>query len=94
MLGESLRSGSLGEDLRAKVAQSILPAAQISSDFRLTLPSAVQNSALIQTARFQDEGVGTLTVVVNGQIEITNEQADQLASQLNQSLAAQGATLR
>jgi hypothetical protein len=90
MLGESLRSGSLGEDLREKVAQSVLSAARAGSDFKITLPPALQNSALIQSAKFQDLGVGGLSVVLDGQIEISNEQADQLASQLNQALSARG----
>jgi hypothetical protein len=34
--------------------------------------------------------VGGLSVVLDGQIEISNEQADQLASQLNQALSARG----
>ena len=90
MMGEALRSGSLGEDLRNTIAQSVLTAAQTGADFKITLPPAVQNSASIQSARFQDTGVGGLSVVLEGQIEISNEQADLLASQLNQALSAQG----
>jgi hypothetical protein len=90
MMGEALRSGSLGENLRDTIAQSVLTAAQTSSDFKVTLPPAVQNSAVIQNARFQDTGVGGVSVVLDGQIEISNEQADLLASQLNQALSAQG----
>ncbi len=92
MLAEALRSGSLGEDLRDKVAQVLLTAAQAGSDFKIALPPAVQNSAVIESARFQDTGVGGLSVVVDGQVEISNAQADQLAVQLNQALAAQGAS--
>lgn len=94
MMGEALRSGSLGENLRSTAAQSVLTAAQTGSDFKTTLPPAVQNSAVLQSARFQDTGVGTLTIVLDGQLEISNEQADALASQLNQALSAQGAPLR
>jgi hypothetical protein len=90
MMGEALRSGSLGENLRDTIAQSVLTAAQTSSDFKVTLPPAVQNSAVIQSARFQDTGVGGVSVVLDGQIEISNQQADLLASQLNQALSAQG----
>jgi hypothetical protein len=90
MMGEALRSGSLGEDLRDAVAQSVLTAAGISEDFKITLPPAVRNSAAIQSARFQDTGVGNLILLLDGQLEISNEQADALASQLNQALSAQG----
>lgn len=89
MLGDQLRSGSLGEDLQDKVVQSVLSAAEASTDFKVSLPPAVQNSATIQTARFREVGVGGLGVVLSGQVEISNEQADQLASQLNQTLSAQ-----
>ncbi len=91
MLAESLRSGSLGEDLRDQVAQSVLSAARAGSDFKSTLPPAVQNSAVIQSAKFQNVGAGGLSVVLEGQIEISSEQAEQLATQLNQALSAQGA---
>jgi hypothetical protein len=51
----------------------------------------VQNSATLQSAKFRDLGVGGLSVVLEGQVEISNEQANQLASQLNQTLSAQQA---
>ena len=90
MLAEALRSGSLGEELRDQVAQSVQSAARAASDFKVTLPPAVQNSAVIQSAKFQDVGAGDLTMVLDGHIEISSEQAEQLASQLNQALSAHG----
>ena len=89
MLEESLRSGSLGEDMLDKVEQSVQSAARAASDLKVALPPAVHNSAVIQSAKFRDVGVGGLSVVLDGQIEISNEQAVQLANQLNQSLSAQ-----
>jgi len=89
MLGEELRSGSLGEDLRNQVVQSVLSAARAGSDFKSSLPPAVQSSAVIQSAKFQDVGVGGLSIVLEGQIKLSNEQADQLASQINQTLQTQ-----
>jgi hypothetical protein len=91
MLGEELRSGALGEDLQDKAVQSVLSAARAATDFKTALPLAVQNSATIQSAKFREVGVGGLGVVLNGQVEISNEQADQLAKQLNQTLSAQQA---
>ena len=88
------RSGSLGEDLRDTVAKCVLAAAQSASDFKVILPPAVQNSPVLQVARFQDAGVGVLTVVLGGQLQISSEQADLLASQLNQALSAQGTPTR
>ncbi len=89
MMGDSLRSGSLGDDLRDKVAGVLLSAARTASDFKISLPPAVRNSATIHTVKFQDYGVGGIAVVLGGQMQISNEQADLLASQLNQALAAQ-----
>jgi hypothetical protein len=54
----------------------------------------VQNYATIQSAKFQDAGVGSLSVVVGGQVQVSNEQANQLASQLNRALSAQGSAGR
>jgi hypothetical protein len=89
MMGDSLRTGVLGDDLRDKVSESLLAALQAGADFKTTLPPAVQNSATLQSVKFQDAGVGNLTVVLEGQIQISDEQANLLASQLNQALSAQ-----
>ncbi len=91
MFGDALRSGSLGDDLRDQVADSVLSAAQAASDFKTALPPALQNSATLQTAKFQDQGVGGLIVVLEGRIELSNDQTAQLAAQLNQALSAQTA---
>ena len=90
MLGDALRSGSLGEDVSEKASKLVLAAAQAGTNFKIALPPAVQNSAAIQSARFQENGVGELSMAMEGHIEITNEQADALATQLNQALSAQG----
>jgi hypothetical protein len=84
----------LGDDLKNQVAQSVLSAARAGSDFKITLPLAIQNSTTIQSAKFQGVGAGGLSVVLDGQIELSNEQTDQLASQLNQALSAQGTATR
>jgi len=92
MMSEALRSGDLGEDLRDKAAQLLLVAGRAGTDFKIALPLAVQNSATIQTAKFQDANVGGLSLLLEGQVEISNEQATELANQLNQALSAQSAT--
>lgn len=88
MMGEELRSGDLGSDLREKVAQSILSALQIGSDFKATMPPAAQSGIVLQSARFEDSGAGGLKVLFEGQVHLSNAQVDQLASQLNQALSA------
>jgi hypothetical protein len=91
MLGEALRSGDLGDSLRDKVTRSVLSVVKAAADLKATLPPAVQGSAILQTMRFQDSGVGRMNSVLTGQVQISNEQANLLASQLNQTLSAQGA---
>ena len=91
MLGELLRSGQLGEDLKNAAAQALRSAAHAGTDFSTVLPSAVRNSASLQTAKFREVGAGGVAVVLEGQVEISNEQADQLARQLNQTLSAERA---
>jgi hypothetical protein len=89
MLREALRSGSLGEDLRDKVANLVLSAARAVGDFKAVLPPAVQDFAVLQSAGFQDTLADNLTLVLGGQIEINGQQADLLASQINQALSAE-----
>jgi hypothetical protein len=94
MMGDSLRSGDLGDDLRDRVSQSILSVMQAGVDFKATLPPAVQNSAVVQSVKFQDPSAGRLTVVLDGQMEVSNDQVNLMASQLNQSLGASGTASR
>jgi hypothetical protein len=94
MMAESLRAGDLGDDLRDRVIQAILPAIRAAADFKTTLPPAVQSSAVVQSVKFQDASAGRLTVVLDGQMEVSNDQVNLMASQLNQNLAAQGTASR
>lgn len=87
MMADALRSGDLGNELRDKVTQSILSALRAGADFKTTLPPVLQSGALIQRARFED-AAGILRGVLEGQIQISSEQADLLASQLNQALSS------
>jgi hypothetical protein len=91
MLSDELHSGALGADLQDKAAQLVLLGARAGTDFKMVLPAAVQDSATLQGVKFRDFGVGGLGVVLEGQVEISNEQANQLARQLNQTLSAQQA---
>ena len=92
MFAESLRSGDLGDDLREKVSHSVLAALDAGMNFSKTLPPALQNAATIQSASFRDAGAGVLDVILEGKTQISKEQANILASQLNQALADKAAT--
>jgi hypothetical protein len=59
-LGEVLRSGSLGDSIRDKIASSIESAIQKSADLKATLPAEIGNAASLQTVQFADGGAGRL----------------------------------
>ncbi len=90
MMGEALRSGDLGSDLREKAVNLLSSALQACADFNKTLPQSVQGGATLQSVRFQEVGAGGLSVVLEGQVQASNEQVNVLAKQLNQTLSAQG----
>jgi len=94
MMGDSLRSGDLGDELRDEVSQSILSAIRTGMDFKTILPPAVQNSAVVQSAKFQDGAAARLTVVLDGQMEVSNDQVNLMATQLNQRLGTTGTASR
>jgi len=92
LLRDSLRSGDLGATLREQVAASILSALQKGADLKATLPPIAQESATLQKALFQDDGADQLSLVLDGQLQFSDEQTQQFAAQLKQRLAAQGTT--
>jgi hypothetical protein len=89
-LRDSLRSGDLGVKLREQIAASLLSALQKATDLRSTLPPAAQESATLQKAQFQDAGADQLNFVLDGQLQFSDEQTQQFATQLKQRLSAQG----
>jgi hypothetical protein len=82
LLGESLRSGSLGSDLRDKIMDAVLSTLQQGSDFKKVLPPAAQGSATLRHAQFQSTGAGSLTAVVDGDIRISDDKATAMANEL------------
>lgn len=89
MMADSLRSGDLGSELREKVAQAFLTAMRTATDLKTELPPALQGSTL-QTAKFEDAGAGDLALMLQGQAQLSEEQAKSLVRQLNQTLSAEG----
>jgi hypothetical protein len=89
-LGELLRSGSIGARLREKITAALLNSMQKGTNFKATLPPVAQDYAKIQSAQFQEGGSGNLTVVLDGEIRISNEQLKLLANQLKERLSSQG----
>jgi hypothetical protein len=87
-LGQLLRSGTLGDMLREKIRKAILNALQKGTDLSATLPPAVQGYVKIKDARFKDAGSGHLLVLLEGEIQVTNEQIQQLSKQVKERVAA------
>jgi hypothetical protein len=83
-LGELLRSGTLGEMLREKIRNAILSAMQKGTDLSATIPPVAQPYAKIQSARFEDAGSGRLVVALDGEIQISKEQVQELSRELKQ----------
>lgn len=90
MMADSLRTGDLGSSLREKVADAFLQATRTTMDLNHALPPALQGSTTLQTAKFEDAGAGDLALMLQGEAQLSEEQAKSLASQLNQKLSAQG----
>lgn len=89
-LGELLRSGTLGDMLREKIRNAILSAMQKGTDLAATLPPAVQGYAKIKDARFKDGGSGHLLVLLDGEVQISNDQIQALAKQVKERVSETG----
>ena len=89
VVGDMLRSGSLGEALRGKIAKAVQTAIQKGIDAKATLPPSAQGATTIESATFQNAGLGNLNIIVNGKIRISDEQVKLLASQLKERASAQ-----
>ena len=81
-LRDMLRSGDLGDTLREQIAASVLFAMQKGTDLKVTLPPAAQQSATLQKAQFQDAGADQLSLLLEGQLQFSDQQTQQFAAQL------------
>ena len=91
LMAESLRSETLGEELRDHLSRSMLQILRGAADLQKLLPPAVRQSAQIQSAKFREVEIGKIAIELNGQMRITDQQATLMASQLNQALFAKDA---
>jgi len=90
VMADALRTGDLGSDLRQKVAHAFLAAMRTVSDFKSALPPALQGSTTLHSAKFENDGADDLELMLQGEAQLSEEQAKSLAGQLNQMLAAEG----
>jgi hypothetical protein len=84
MMTDAVRQGSLGDDLRETASHLLLTSIQAGTDLKTALPLVARGAAVVQNAKFADGGAGSLIIVLEGHAQISNEQANLLASQLNQ----------
>jgi hypothetical protein len=89
LVGELLRSGSLGETLRDEIKESLLSVVRRSGDFNTTLPPAAKGNAKLERAQFEGTGSGKLMVVLDGEIRVSDERATSLTSELKERAASQ-----
>jgi hypothetical protein len=89
LLRESLLSGSLGDTVREQAAAALYPAMLKAANLKAALPPAAQGSGTIRKAQFQDAGAGQLRLVLEGQLQLSDEQTKQFVAQLKQPLSAQ-----
>jgi hypothetical protein len=89
MVGDLLRSGSLGDTVRDAVAQAVLSAVRQGGDFKVTLPATAQGYATLRRAQFQGTGSGKLLAVLDGEIRVSDEKATALTSELKGRASSQ-----
>jgi len=87
LVGDLLRSGSLGDGLRDRLTELLLSAIRVGGDFKTILPSAAQGSARLQRAQFEGIGANRLVVALEGEIRLSGAAAAALTEELktNQS---------
>ena len=89
-VGEMIHSGSVGENLRENIAAAILAVIQKGIETKRMLPLAAQDHVLMKEAKFRDAGSGNLNIVVDGDLQISDDQFKLAAGQLKEKISAQG----
>jgi hypothetical protein len=82
LVGDLLRSGSLGEAVRDKVAESVLNALLQGADYKTMLPPTALGSVMLQRVGFEGSGAGRLSAVLEGDIAVSDDKVSSLISQL------------
>ncbi|MGD0987195.1 MAG: hypothetical protein ABR874_05250 [Candidatus Sulfotelmatobacter sp.] len=85
LIGDLLRSGSLGDTMRDKVAESMISVMRQGADFKAAIPAAARNYATLRHAQFAGTGSGKLILLLNGDIRVPDEQVVALTNELEQA---------
>jgi hypothetical protein len=94
LVGDLLRSGSLGSELRDEISDSLLSTVRQVGDFTRMLPLAAQGNTTVHHARFQGTGTGRLSVVLDGEIHVSGQDVISLTSELKERSSPQGTMSR
>ena len=82
LVGELLRSGTLGEFVRDRITESLLATVRPVSDYKALLPPVAQGNVTLHRAQFQETGPGRLSIVLNGDIQVSSDKVTSLTSEL------------
>jgi hypothetical protein len=85
LVGDLLRSGTLGEFVRDKIAETMLLAVRQSADYKTTIPSAAQGNVTLRRAQFQATGLSKLSVVLEGDIRLSGDKVAGLTTNVKNS---------
>lgn len=77
-----IRSGELGATLRDAIAAAVRSSLPRAADLKAELPPVARNLATLQKAEFDEGGPDQLNLVMEGQVELSDNQVQQFASQL------------
>lgn len=84
LVGDLLRSDTLGNTLRETISDSVLSALQQGADFKAALPAGARSYATLRRAKFQGTGAGKLVAVFDGDIRVSNENLTAVTRELQE----------
>ncbi len=80
-LGEVLRSDSVGESIREKIASSLESAIRKLTNLKSSLPPEIGNAVSIQNVQFADGGGGRLWLTIGAELRLSAEQVRRAVGQ-------------
>jgi hypothetical protein len=78
-LGEALHSGSFGDSIRKRIAESIESSVRKSTNLKAALPAGVEEIVALKSVRFGDGGSGHLWLTIDGDLHLSPEQFQSLS---------------